>query len=145
MSDVLEETTCETITADHVRGRVDDWVTRIEKLCVAVEGWLPAGWKAEHRRLVHMDEIMMRMKGVPGRDLPVLDLERSGKPEGYIEPRGLWIIGTSGRLDLVRPSRHYIIIDSAKNFAAPRWRIASLAERRDLKPLDRTRLRSILR
>jgi hypothetical protein len=59
---------------------VDDWVTRIEKLCAAVEGWLPAGWKAEHRRLVHMDEIMMRMKGVPGRDLPVRDLERSGNP-----------------------------------------------------------------
>jgi hypothetical protein len=144
MSDVLEETTSDIITADHVRRRVDDWVNRIEKLYSAIEGWLPVGWTADRHRYVRMDEIMMHRFDIGGRDLPVLNLIRGGKSQGYIEPRGLWIIGTNGRLDLVRFPQNYMLVDSAKNFAAPRWRIAPLSDRRDLKPFNRGRFRSIL-
>jgi hypothetical protein len=144
MSDALEDTTSEEITADYVRRRVDDWGQRIDDLYANVESWLPAGWRAERRRIVHMNEEMMRKFGVPGRDLPVLDLVHSGAPEAYIEPRGLWIIGANGRIDLIRRPRHYVIVDSAKGFRTPKWRIALLSERRNQKPFGKASLRSIL-
>jgi hypothetical protein len=123
---------------------VDDWATRIEDLYANIENWLPAGWQAERRRVVRMDEEMMRKFGVPARELPALDLVHPGVLEAYIEPRGLWIIGMNGRLDLIRHPLHFIIIDSAKSFGRPKWQIASVFERRKLKPFGRVSLRSIL-
>ena len=37
MSDVLEETTSDTITGEYVRRRVDDWAKRIDELYANVE------------------------------------------------------------------------------------------------------------
>ena len=87
---------------------------------------------------------MMRKFHVPGRYIPVLDLLHAGVPEAYIEPRGLWIIGVNGRLDLIRDPRHFVIVDNAKSFGRPKWHSAPLFERRNFKSFGRASLRSIL-
>jgi hypothetical protein len=136
MSDVLEEITSPEIDRDHVVRRVDDWAGRIDALYRQISGWLPAGWIADRAGTVHMREELMRKFDVPARDLPVLRLSQYGRPFGHIEPRGLWIIGANGRLDLFSGSGHYIIIDAAENLQPPDWRIAPFSDRRNRKPLD---------
>jgi hypothetical protein len=136
MPRVLEETTSREIDRDHILRRVDDWVRRIDDLYRLIEAWVPAGWTAHRAGAVHMREELMKKFGVPARDLPVLQLAHEGKVSAHIEPRGLWIIGANGRLDLFSAPGHYVIVDSAENFQPPDWRIAPLSDRQHLQPLN---------
>jgi hypothetical protein len=132
---VLEETTSQEIDRNHVMRRVDDWADRVSALYADICNWLPAGWTAQRRGVVKMHEQLMHKFGVPARDLPVLELS-SGERSARLEPRGLWIIGANGRLDLFAGPHHYMIIDTAENLQPPQWQIAPFSDRRQLKPLD---------
>ena len=46
MGTVLEDVTSETIGAQHIRRRVDDWEERLNGLFAAIGVWLPDGWEA---------------------------------------------------------------------------------------------------
>jgi len=144
MSGVLEETTSREIDKDHVVRRVDDWVGRIDRLYRQIEEWLPSGWTASRVGTVRMHEELMQKFGVSARNLPVMELSYNGKPSARVEPRGLWIIGANGRLDLFSGPGHYVIIDSAGNFEPADWQIAPLSDRRNLKPLNGQTLSAVL-
>jgi hypothetical protein len=141
---VLEELTEDDLTLDHVRRRVDDWADRIEQLYTTIGGWLPSGWTARRGAHVIMDEEVMRTVGVPARDLPSLDLLHDGNAEVNIRPRGLWIIGTNGRIDLIKGDDVYLIRDHAKTFESPDWHIAAPTERQNSRPFDKRRLEALL-
>ena len=44
MNTVLDEVTSETLDADHIRQRIDDWEDRVNGLYTAIGDWLPEGW-----------------------------------------------------------------------------------------------------
>ncbi|MGQ0484906.1 MAG: hypothetical protein ACT4SY_06095 [Hyphomicrobiales bacterium] len=140
MADVLDEVTSEKITKDHVAKRVEDWVRRLNALYDLVESWLPSGWRADRRRVVLMDEEMMRKFGVSPREVPVLDLNSANGSGAMLEPRGLWIVGTNGRVDLYAGSKHFIIVDRAENFASPDWQIVDFNERKKVEKFDKAML-----
>jgi hypothetical protein len=144
MPRVLEEVTTQQIDRDHIARRVDDWADRINSLYRQIEEWLPLGWSADRPVTVSMHEELMQKFGIGGRDLPVLRLSYHGTPSARIEPRGLWIIGANGRLDLFGGSGHYVIIDTAENFESPDWHIAPFSDRRKLQRLTRETLISAL-
>ena len=137
MARVLEEVTDSEIDQQHIAKRVDDWVDRIEKLYGQLEKWLPEGWTADRAGTVRMHEQLMQTSGVSPRDFPVLRLSHRNKPSVRIEPRGLWIIGVNGRLDLFRGKDQFIIIDTAENFDPPNWQIAPISDRSRLQRLSR--------
>jgi hypothetical protein len=91
-----------------------------------------------------MHEELMKTLKVPPRDLPILDLFKHGNPAASVEPRGLWIIGANGRLDLITGNEHYIIVDKAENFQDPRWSISNLNDRLTAANFDRNKFLSIL-
>ncbi len=144
MTRVLEETTNPQIDQAHIQRRVKDWSDRIETLYQQIQSWLPPGWTAQKHGVVRMHEELMKKFGVAPRDLPVLQLYHQGVSSTRIEPRGLWIIGANGRLDLVRGTHHYIIVDAAENFATPDWKIAPLSDRRNLQKLSAQTLSATL-
>lgn len=144
MPRVLEETTNQPIDRAHIERRVKDWSDRVQTLYRQIEAWLPAGWTIEKRGAVRMHEELMQKFAVPPQSLPVLELFHDGKPSARIEPRGLWIIGANGRLDLIKGADHYIIIDAAENFAPPAWQIAPLSDRRKLQKLNAQTLNAAL-
>lgn len=144
MPRVLEETTSQQIDRAHVERRVKDWSDRIETLYQEIKTWLPPGWNAGKQGVVTMHEELMQKFGIAPQSLPVLELFYQGTPSARIEPRGLWIIGANGRLDLIRGSQHYIIIDEAENFGTPDWQIAPLSNRRKLEKLNRQTLNAAL-
>ena len=144
MPKVLEEVTNQEIDRDHIIRRVDDWAARIDALYRQIERWLPVGWAADRPNTVPMHEELMRKYGVPPRDLPVLRLLSRGTPAGRIEPRGLWIVGANGRLDFFRGNTHYLIVDTAENFAPPDWHIAAFPERNKLQSLMQSTFTAML-
>lgn len=132
---VLEETTSQEIDQNHVMRRVDDWADRVSALYADICRWLPAGWTAWKSDSVRMHEPLMQKFNLPARDIPVLELA-SGERSARLEPRGLWIIGANGRLDLFAGTRHYMIVDTAENLQPPQWQIAPFSDRRLLTPLN---------
>jgi hypothetical protein len=90
-----------------------------------------------------MHEQLMQKFNVPARDLPVLELS-SGQRSARLEPRGLWIIGANGRLDLFAGPDHYMIVDTAENLRPPQWQIAPFSDRRQLKPVNSSTFVAVL-
>ena len=141
---VLEELTRDELTADHVRQRADDWVKRIEALYSNVGRWLPGGWTAQRGGLVSMHEELMRKMDVPQRDLPTLELIHDATVCAKFRPYGLWIIGTNGRIDLVKGQARYFLLDHAETFEPADWHVALSTSRRDSKPFNDAWLRALL-
>ena len=145
MKTVLEEVTSDTIDAQHVRRRVDDWEERLDDLYARFGEWLPDGWKARRGVPVLMHEKLMQKFGVAARRLPTLELHGRGGQVVKLGPHALWIIGNNGRVDLKCDGRYYYIIDLAENFARADWEVCPADRRRDVEPVSRDWLRRILR
>ena len=145
MSTVLDEVTSETLDADHIRQRIDDWEDRLDGLYAAIGDWLPEGWEAQHGPPVVMHETLMRKFGVAARPMPTLELfSRSGEAV-KVEPQTLWIIGANGQVALKRDGHRYLIADKAENFEPPDWQAARAERRCDREAVTREWLRRILR
>ena len=63
----------------------------------------------------------MRAANIAARMLPSLTLVAEDQRRTILEPRGLWIIGANGRLDLASGVTRYITVDVAENFTPPKW------------------------
>ena len=74
----------------------------------------------------------MRKFGLDAKRMPTLELrDRAAGHVARLEPRGLWIIGSNGRVDLKDGSQRYLIVDTAENFEAPDWQAARADRRYD--------------
>jgi hypothetical protein len=144
MPRVLEETTTQQIDRDHIVRRVNDWVDRINALYQQIQECLPTGWTSELEGKVQMQEELMQKFEVPAQDLPILQLLHEGRPSARVEPRGLWIIGANGRLDLFSGAKHHIIVDTAENLQPAEWQIAPFSHRQSLQPLTCDTFRAAL-
>lgn len=128
----------------YIERRVDDWRRRIVALYDDIKGWLPAGWSMVDGTDVGMHEELMQRHHVPERRLPGKALLHHGQRVGRLEPRGLWIIGANGRVDLRLPDKHFLIVDRSGSFDPSAWRVASIDARRDEKPLNEALILDIL-
>jgi hypothetical protein len=148
MANALSDVVAEELSRSYVEQRVVDWANRIEELFEQIEQWLPAGWRAERRGGVLMDEELMRRHGVPARELPQLHLAASNRVTASVIPTGLWVIGANGRLDFRTPAGQFAIVDKAEtdlNRAnPPHWVIAPLRDRLRARDLTEEALREAL-
>jgi len=129
MGAVLDDVTSDAIDATQIRRRADDREERLSGLYAMIGDWLPDGWKARPGAPVVMHEPLMRKFDVDAKSMPTLELRDCKGHAARLEPRGLWIIGGNGRVDLKGGSQRYLIVDMAENFGAPNWQV-SCAERR---------------
>jgi hypothetical protein len=138
MHDVVEELSGESgeLSKERVERRVADWKQRISSLYRDLEEWLPEGFSAESDDSVGMNEELMKKYAVESTKLPILKIYRGESSIASLTPRGLWIIGANGRLDLFIQSNQWIVVDKAEIFESPDWQIAPANERRALRPLN---------
>ena len=144
MKNVLDDVTDEKVDAQHINRRVDDWVERVKNLYAKIDEWLPDGWTSKEGESVCMHEEMMRRSHVAARQIPTLLLVNGSGNSARLEPRGLWIIGANGRIDMKFGSRHYLIVDVAGSFETPDWRVADAEQRLDRVSLTEGWLRQAL-
>lgn len=139
MTTVLEEVTDDEITTKHVNKRVDDWERRISALYEQLSKWLPSGWSkiSTGSDFITMNEGMMKSHGVKPKRLPIMLIQGPGGAKARLEPRGLWIIGANGRVDLTTNTGHFLIVDRAENFETAKWDFAPFSDRGNAKPLTK--------
>ena len=80
----------------------------------------------------------MRRFDVDVRQVPTLLLANGSEKSAVLNPRGLWIIGADGRVDMNCDPRHYLIVDVPTNRGAAvagRQRRAALRPRRPYREL----------
>ena len=143
--DVLEELTEfePPIDKKYVERRVQDWQRRVQTLYGTILSWLPLGWSGTETGGVPFHEEPMQRFDVGQVVLPVLLLKR-GDDRAKLEPRGLWIIGANGRVDLVHGADHFLLVDRSENFDASDWQVSSLRDRIRQRPFDQEWLAEML-
>lgn len=91
-----------------------------------------------------MHEELMEEFGLPPESIDTADIYKDGRLLASFKPKGLWIIGANGRIDLLTSKGSYILVDGAEQFQPPKWLIYSPEDKRNGKPFDKSSLLKIL-
>ncbi len=100
ISTVLDKVTSETIDAQYVQRRVDDYEERPNSLYAMIGDSLPGGWEAVRERQLSCTRSSCASVGIPAQRMPTLALLNRSGDSTELEPDGLWILGTNRRVDL---------------------------------------------
>lgn len=144
MSAIDDLTTSSDLDTSYLDRRIDDWGIRLRTLYASVQNWLPAGWSVKSEPSMMMHEELMRTHDMPARYVTALNLESNSGKSASLTPKGLWIIGANGRVDLRTPNGSYILVDVAESFLPSDWRVAPVADRSRTQPFDQNSLQAIL-
>ncbi len=120
-----------SFTRELVEDRVQDWKNRLHELFREVSTWaLKNGWRVDDSGTVGMHEELMQKFDVPATEQPTLRLDGD---HGYVlfKPKGLWVIGANGRIDLYTSKGTFILVDLAERGEAPRWTIFRATRKRE--------------
>jgi hypothetical protein len=129
--DAMEESPQTTVTKELVEERVKDWKERLHALFQEVRAWaVENGWRVDDSGTIGMHEELMQKFGVPATEQPTLRLDGD---HGYalFKPKGLWVIGANGRIDLYTSKGTFSIVDLAERGTDPRWTIFRASQKRD--------------
>jgi hypothetical protein len=129
--DAMEQSPQATVTKELVEERVQDWKNRLSAFFQEVRAWAEKnGWRVENSGNVVMHEELMQKFGVPATQQPMLRLN-PGHGYALFKPKGLWVIGANGRIDLHTSKGTFIIVDLADYGSTPRWTIFRASQKRD--------------
>ncbi|MDP3148050.1 MAG: hypothetical protein Q8N83_02865 [Ignavibacteria bacterium] len=115
-----------TIKVDkqHVEKRVDDWKKRVSVLFSTIELWLMESdfYIKRGSKLKMYEELMSEFK-IRATDIETADIYKDNKIVLTIKPKGLWIVGANGRIDLLSTKGNYTLVDFAEQFEPPQWKL----------------------
>src|SRR5262245_33479882 len=117
-----------SVSREQVLRRLNDWRDRVHKLYADIERTLKNSGYALDRQGKHTsaEELPQRVGLLPSEE-PAVDILRIVRPDGtnaaMIIPKGLWVIGANGRVDLrvlpsVGSSETYMLVDQSSPFSA---------------------------
>jgi len=132
-----------------VNDRVTDWRNRLAELRSKFETWINEssldGLALVDRPPMVMNEELMRRFKVPPVQLPVYEINRRGTPLLRIQPKGLWVIGGNGRVDITGRNASLTLVDQSESLSnRADWRIYERGNQRVSKPFDREVFLSLL-
>ncbi len=114
----------------HVERRVDDWLQRLNSLYADISAWADRnGWLHVEGAPVAMDEELMQRAGLAPREQASLVLTAPGGERVWFKPKGLWVIGANGRVDVYTLKELLLLVDTARQFESPQWVIHYLPSR----------------
>ncbi len=108
----------------HVEKRVKDWKKRVSDLYITIKGWTKqTEYSIKTGGKVTMYEELMAQFNVHPVEIDTADIYKDERIVLTIKPKGLWIIGANGRIDILSTSGSYMIVDTAEQFKAPKWKL----------------------
>lgn len=132
------------IDKEHIELRVADWKKRIEDLYTTISSWLDGSkYIVRAGSKITMYESLMQQFGVPPTEINTIDILDRKIYVLSVKPKGLWIIGANGRVDLLSIKNQYILVDTAEQFEEPKW-IIYYADRKKHTNLDKQNFLKIL-
>jgi hypothetical protein len=135
------------VSRKHVLERLRDWRDRVHKLYDAIERELQGSPFRSNREGKHTssEELLQRV-GVTESEQPQIDILRVVRSDGanaaVLYPRGLWIIGANGRIDLritpsVGSSETYMLVDQSEPFpSSAHWIRMPIGSPFEREPFD---------
>jgi hypothetical protein len=141
---VWEKTSDAVFEQQRVVEEVEDWIDRVGALYDEVQGWLAdrADLRCERTRTVALSEELMQQFAVKDRDIPVLDILDADQVIASFVPRGLWLVGSWGRIDVITRDRTLALV-ALGDKGSLEWRLVDPADRKR-RPFDKDALRAIL-
>jgi len=138
--DVWEINEGEIFGRAKVVAEVNDWIQRIDAFYADIASWLTdrTDLKCERVRTVVMAEEMMQQFAVPDRELPVLDLVKDDQAVASFVPRGLWLIGVWGRIDMITSRTTQPILAIKHKDGSLQWSYSVTSPDRRLEKFDKT-------
>lgn len=122
------------ITAEYINRRVEDWLQRLGVLFKDIKDWAAAnGWSVQDETPIPMNEELMQRFGVAAQPQPTLSIRAPKGAAIWIKPKGLWVIGANGRVDIYSQKGAFTLVDTADNFQSPEWVLYRVGERKGQK------------
>ena len=161
MTDLIHRSTSEELadrdglTREYVLRRLRDWRDRVHRLYDDMAQALKGSDLIPNREGKHKssEEVPQRV-GLTADDEPEIDILRIVRPDGtnaaIFLPRGLWVIGANGRIDLkvmprVGSAEVYTLLDRSEAFGPANWVRMPIGSPFEPEPFSPTWLASKLR
>jgi hypothetical protein len=126
--------------------RVKDWKERISNLYSTIQNWLRdyPEFNLAIGQPMQMYEELMETYGIPPEQIDTAHLYRNNRLILSFKPKGLWIIGANGRLDILSPKGSFILVDKAEQFNPPQWHLYTAQDKRKGVPFNQQTFLNIL-
>lgn len=111
--------------SDQVNSRIQDWQQRIHDLYAWVSDRIGASYELKATDEVEMNEELMRDYHLRPIMSSTLRVSRRGRLLLLFKPKGLWIVGANGRIDLMGSTSTYFLVDHAEYGLPARWMLYS--------------------
>lgn len=136
----------QAINKSHIEDRLTDWRERIGELYDGIENWLrnDLQYSFERSNPTTLEVEMMEKFGVNKIQLPTANIFRHGKLVTSLKPKGLWVIGANGRVDLISKSKRIMLLDLADQFQPADWHIVYSKNWHKRLPLNKGNLIEVL-
>src|SRR5260221_2211261 len=123
-----ETMTLEIMEREHVLKRVQDWKKRVRDLYKEMGVWIKEkqGLDIVIGRPIRMYEEMMQEFEIPEDQIDTADILEKKRIILTFKPKGLWIIGANGRVDIISKRGNYILVDTGHQFQPANWYIHSI-------------------
>jgi hypothetical protein len=133
-----------------VEDRVEDWRKRLQSLRSLMEKWLQGPeFRALHtvdQPPARMFEDIMRRFDVPPSDVPVFEIRDGSRRVMRVQPKGLWVIGANGRVDLITKAAAPILVDKSEPLSdRSNWQIYDARDRVHSVPLTQNVFNDLVR
>jgi hypothetical protein len=134
-----------------VECRAKDWIERLGDLRTRMADWVKETPEFAPLQLVDlpslpMSEELMRRFAVPSEKMPAFELRAGSKRVMRFQPKGLWIIGANGRVDLTTKSAARILVDKSEPLARPSvWQMYDSRNRASSVPLTAETFKEFVR
>jgi len=89
------------------------------------------------------EELMQSFKIQP-TEVDTADILKGKKIVLSFKPKGLWMIGANGRIDIISRVGNYILIDTADQFETPNWHIFIATDRQNGRPFNQAELFNLI-
>lgn len=135
-----------TVTREDVLSRLVEWRERVHGLYDSIEQGLTGyGFQFDREGKHTTLQALVQDAGVSPEEQPKIDILRILRPDGtnaaLFFPRGPWVVGANGRIDLrlspsIGPSRAYILMDQSGPFSSPFWVRMPIGSPFEREPFD---------
>ncbi|MFZ0507288.1 MAG: hypothetical protein WAM29_04135 [Methylocella sp.] len=125
---------------------VRDWIRRLEDLKETMGRWLPSGMSIFDLPPIRMHEELMRKFNVQAASMPTFEVHEGQRKVMRVQPKGLWIIGANGRVDLITATSSLILVDQSEPYSdTPDWRYYAPNNRRKPTQFDQAAFIELLK
>jgi hypothetical protein len=138
---IWEKTEQGIFDRQRVVAEVEDWLDRVDDFYKQIQMWLEdqSGLRFEQTRSVTMSEELMQKYAIVDRELRVLDVIRDEQVIVSFVPRGLWLIGAWGRIDMITKDRTITVVAIKENDHYE-WKFVTSDNRYQLSVFDKSAL-----